>query len=498
MSLQRLFASNPLPIVVVSLLLLLSLHIHLQEGSVVPVSWSKLPSHPPFRLTGEELPGIDDLENQVVVEEDEDLEDLPRPPGPPDPPGPIDRTKSSDGIFSGLLGTLSEAWKITSDIRAEDGVLNIKPLVNLTINKLGLLDTEDDPAADTPTNVLKSMFNIWNPEASNWASKKSREFKAYVRSRGEFGHLGFESKGVKENQVELSRCNCIRTILAETARVGRENSSTCSRETYLRGAGQKVIGFSFYDNPKNPNKAKERKYFQGIEANLNLVDKHYPGWVVRVYYDLTPDSETMTSLCQLACSRPSLDLCHVRSIPSSGDISKVFAMNWRFFPILDPQVDAYVSRDLDSLINAREAAAVADWWGTQHHFHFMRDHPAHFIEVLGSGWGVRLGPAKSKVRQMVAESFRQASKDPMFWAGRSAYGPDQGFLKRYLWPWGKWSAVSHDSYSCQHFPRTSPFPTRRGEGENNFVAAVVQSRDILRQECPAACRPPDHPDWIRC
>ena len=27
---------------------------------------------------------------------------------------------------------------------------------------------------------------------------------------------------------------------------------------------------------------------QGIEANLNLVDKHYPGWVVRVYYDLTP------------------------------------------------------------------------------------------------------------------------------------------------------------------------------------------------------------------
>ena len=29
-------------------------------------------------------------------------------------------------------------------------------------------------------------------------------------------------------------------------------------------------------------------HHQGIEANLNLVDKHYPGWVVRVYYDLTP------------------------------------------------------------------------------------------------------------------------------------------------------------------------------------------------------------------
>ena len=42
-----------------------------------------------------------------------------------------------------------------------------------------------------------------NAQASNWASKKSREFKAYVRSSGEFGHLGFESKGVKEIQVRF-------------------------------------------------------------------------------------------------------------------------------------------------------------------------------------------------------------------------------------------------------------------------------------------------------
>ena len=79
---------------------------------------------------------------------------------------------------------------------------------------------------------------------------------------------------------------------------------------------------------------------QGIEANLDLVSKHYPGWLVRVYYDLKPgrffmiiffnianifwiikvvvaiswissESETMKSLCQLACNQPSLDICHV-------------------------------------------------------------------------------------------------------------------------------------------------------------------------------------------
>ena len=36
----------------------------------------------------------------------------------------------------------------------------------------------------------------------------------------------------------------------------------------------------------------------------------------------------------------------------------VFPMNWRFFPTLDPQVDAYLSRDLDSEFNEREIAGT--------------------------------------------------------------------------------------------------------------------------------------------
>ena len=34
----------------------------------------------------------------------------------------------------------------------------------------------------------------------------------------------------------------------------------------------------------------------------------------------------------------------------------IFPMNWRFFPTIDPQVDAYLSRDLDSEFNEREIA----------------------------------------------------------------------------------------------------------------------------------------------
>ena len=97
---------------------------------------------------------------------------------------------------------------------------------------------------------------------------------------------------------------------------------------------------------------------QGIADNLDLVPRHYPGWVIRVYYDLEPEDPELRRLCDLACSNPSLDICHVRNNPASGDISQIFAMNWRFFPTLDPNVDTFVSRDLDSRINGREMAAM--------------------------------------------------------------------------------------------------------------------------------------------
>ena len=41
----------------------------------------------------------------------------------------------------------------------------------------------------------------------------------------------------------------------------------------------------------------------------------------------------------MACNDSNIDLCYVKDIPALGDVSKVFAMNWRFFPVLDPQVN---------------------------------------------------------------------------------------------------------------------------------------------------------------
>ena len=121
-----------------------------------------------------------------------------------------------------------------------------------------------------------------------------------------------------------------------------------------------IVSFSFYGNPDS-QQGKERKYFQGIKDNLKEMPIFYPDWTLRLYYDLEDQHPLMKELCDLACNDPNIDLCHVKNIPVLGDVSKVFAMNWRFLPMLDPQVSHMVSRDLDSLINDREAAAVKEW-----------------------------------------------------------------------------------------------------------------------------------------
>ena len=378
----------------------------------------------------------------------------------------------------------------------------MQPLVNGAVDLVdSLVNTHGSEYIVENYNVVKSMLMLWNPEASQWARKVSVEYKAAVETRTERARRKGDPIPPMQllKDVPIEQCGCKRSINATEVDFDLEttvNSSTCSRHSVFRGRNQRVIGFSFYGNP-NSTLGKSRKYFEGIRDNLNLVPEFYPGWTIRVYYDLHDDDPLMGDLCSLACKNPKIDLCYVRNLPTAGDVHKIFAMNWRFLPILDPQVSHYVSRDLDSRLNPRETAAVKEWLeDSDKAFHVMRDHPAHSIEMLGSAWGLRMTDLE---RPYVEQAFRMGAKDKIFWAPRDAYGPDQGFLKRYLWPWGKWNALSHDAYTCLQFSRTSPFPTRRIEGEKyNFVASVIGSNDVMRQECPEKCRPKDHKDWTLC
>ena len=168
-----------------------------------------------------------------------------------------------------------------------------------------------------------------------------------------------------EIEFELEHCGCTRRLKnpAKTPKVLTLNLTTCSIDAFKRGPGQKIVGFSFYGDINSDyrweqqvthlNKewkciillklycSKKKGYFEGIVGNLELMPKYYPGWVMRLYYDLNKKDPVFKDLCELACQNDYLDICDAKHLPGTPfkDASKVFAMNWRFFPTLDPQVN---------------------------------------------------------------------------------------------------------------------------------------------------------------
>ena len=116
-----------------------------------------------------------------------------------------------------------------------------------------------------------------------------------------------------------------------------------------------------------------------------------PGWVMRLYHDFDKHEHVYQDLCNLACHESTIDLCYVKKLPILMDISEMFPMMWRFMPMLDLHVDVLMSRDLDSIINKRESAAVAEWIQSSHSLHVIRDHPLHVKEILGGLFGIKLG-----------------------------------------------------------------------------------------------------------
>ena len=119
---------------------------------------------------------------------------------------------------------------------------------------------------------------------------------------------------------------------------------------------------------------------------------------MRIYHGIRQNQiHERDVLCNVYCNNDNVDLCDVneiieslavrktkyRSLPilSSG-LSKVNRMNWRLLPLIDPTVDRYMSRDVDSQVNPREVAAVKQWLQSDYTFHVMRDHWAHIMPIM--------------------------------------------------------------------------------------------------------------------
>ncbi|MDD4109993.1 MAG: hypothetical protein PHS54_00405 [Clostridia bacterium] len=100
-------------------------------------------------------------------------------------------------------------------------------------------------------------------------------------------------------------------------------------------------------------------------------------------------------------------------------------MFWRFYAILDSDVEYFISRDCDSRLNQKEVAAVDEWIKSGKILHTMHDNPDHAgAIILGGMWG-----CNNKINQII-DLRHEIEK----WTTCFNKGDDQRFLMSKVWP----------------------------------------------------------------
>ncbi|ROT67893.1 hypothetical protein C7M84_014010 [Penaeus vannamei] len=237
-----------------------------------------------------------------------------------------------------------------------------------------------------------------------------------------------------------------------------EGESTCSDFSTQRGKDQRVLAYSYYTTNGSPDYFR---YLSQLHGTAKDVERLYPGWIMRIYHNTTStDVFGRKELCRLYCENDHVDLCHIHDLPGLGNLNKrgVVGRMWRFAVMGDPTVEVFLSRDADSWVLDREAAAVHEWLRSGRSFHVMHDHPVHRALMMAGLWGA-FNKNQTLMRKM---------RDRMFNSPRNldkAY--DQRLLLNIVWPVVKNDVLNHDSYTCLHpsHINATPFPTKREDNK---------------------------------
>ncbi|CAG7720903.1 unnamed protein product [Allacma fusca] len=265
--------------------------------------------------------------------------------------------------------------------------------------------------------------------------------------------------------------------------------SKCSDEATLAGTNQHVITFSFYSKPESVRATKKR-YFDGILPNLKVMKKIYPGWIMRVHTNASYTPE----VCDLVCADEKLFFCDIRGLQRfAPHVESVDPMLWRSIPMGDPTVKIFASRDLDSRLSQREKDAVDQWEDSGYPIHGMRDHPLHLTEIMGGMWGADNYKLCLDVAQEI--NFHMMQR---VWKQRSLN--DQQILSHVVYGQHKNKILTHDSYTCNVYNDSIPFPTKRPQSKEYVQRIVVIGSDptALDKMCPVACRPSYGQNWDYC
>ena len=198
------------------------------------------------------------------------------------------------------------------------------------------------------------------------------------------------------------------------------------------------------------------RYCEMAVLNVLAVQRHLPGFVCRFYTDDSVPPAVLQRLQALGA----------QCVTLGTEGSRMPATFWRFLGMDDPQADCVLVRDVDALIDAREAWCVRDWQQSGQAFHILRDDCCHTELILAGLLGIRSGVLRG-MRECIGHFL--AREPEMGWR---RYG-DQLFLRHAIWPAVHAHTLTHDTvYGYGHQVHAVGYKDHPQAGPRNaFIGA---------------------------
>ncbi len=191
-------------------------------------------------------------------------------------------------------------------------------------------------------------------------------------------------------------------------------------------------------------------YNEGAVKNAELAPEFYPGWTLRVYVDGSVPRETIARLAKLQAEIVNVE---------ARSLGPMYGRYWRFWVAAEADVERFIVRDADSLINSREQAAVAEWIASGKSFHIMRDGISHRTRILSGMWG-GVGGKIPDIRQLTDS-----------WGHYSVLGENDRFASEVIYLRIKHDCIWHDRTG--NFDDELPFPPHSPMKGTSFIGQRV-------------------------
>jgi len=212
-----------------------------------------------------------------------------------------------------------------------------------------------------------------------------------------------------------------------------------------------IISFTLFGNIP--------KYCENAIYNAKKASTIYPSWSCRFYCAQNVPAQVIQRLKDNGAE------VIIKPIPI--DIKDM--LFWRFLVMSDKNIDRYLVRDCDSVINQREAIAVEEWIKSNKSFHIMRDFYTHTDLIMAGMFGGVSG-IFNNIEELIKNFHSQVHS--------SRTHLDQKFLSQKVWPTIKNDVLIHDS--CFHdentlsidFPQTPNQDKNFHVGINEAIATI--------------------------